>query len=155
MKSEPSTFSIDDLEKSPGGTDHWDGVRNYQARNFMRDDMKAGDRVLFYHSGKAPAVVGTMRVVRGGYPDATAQDPESDHFDPKSSPENPIWYMVDVRFEERFARPVPLKALRGVPALAGMQLLQRGNRLSILPVTRAQFDTILEMGRSSDASDGR
>lgn len=147
MKSEPGTFSIDDLESCPNGTDHWDGVRNYQARNFMRDDMRKGDRVLFYHSGKQPAVVGTMTVVREGYPDHTARDPDSDHFDPKSTQENPIWYMVDVRFESRFFRTVPLKQLRGVPALADMQLLKKGNRLSIMPVTRQEFETIVGLAR--------
>lgn len=146
MKSEPSTFSIEDLKNSPDSTDHWDGVRNYQARNFMRDDMKVGDRVLFYHSGKNPAVVGTMTVVRESYPDHTAQDPDSDHYDPKSTGENPIWYMVDVKFERIFPRPVPLKELRGIPALADMQLLKKGNRLSIMPVSRKAFERIASLG---------
>jgi predicted RNA-binding protein with PUA-like domain len=147
MKSEPTTFSIDDLKNSPGSADHWDGVRNYQARNFMRDDMKRGDRALFYHSGKHPSVVGTMTVLGKGYPDYTAQDPSGDHYDPKSTPDNPIWYMVDVRFDEAFSRPVPLKALREVPALADMLLLKRGNRLSVMPIAKDAFAIISKMGR--------
>ena len=112
----------------------------------MRDDMKQGDLALFYHSGKAPAVVGTVSVVREAYPDATAQDPESGGFDPRSTPDNPVWLMVDVRFESRFSRPVPLADLRRKPDLADMQLLRKGNRLSVMPVTRAAFETIVEMG---------
>ncbi len=147
IKSEPTTFSIDDLKNSPGSTDHWDGVRNYQARNFMRDDMKKGDRALFYHSGKQPSVVGTVTVLGKGYPDHTAQDPAGDHYDPKSTPNNPIWYMVDVRFDEAFPHAVSLKALRAVPALADMLLLKRGNRLSVMPIAKGDFDIISEMGR--------
>jgi predicted RNA-binding protein with PUA-like domain len=147
MKSEPGEYSLDDLKKEPDQTEHWDGVRNYQARNFMRDDMQVGDRVLFYHSGKKPEVVGTARVVRTGYPDHTAQDPKNNHFDPKSTPENPIWFMVDVKFESEFKAPLPLKALRDVPALKDMLLLRRGNRLSVMPVTKKDFDTIVKMGK--------
>ena len=145
MKSEPGEFSLEDLKNAPDRTDHWDGVRNYQARNFMRDEMRQGDRVLFYHSGKKPEVVGTARIARAGYPDHTARDPQSNHYDPKSSKENPIWYMVDVRFESAFANPIPLKALREVPALKNMFLLRKGNRLSIMPVTQKEFDTIVKM----------
>ena len=145
MKSEPGEFSLEDLQNAPDRTDHWDGVRNYQARNFMRDEMRQGDRVLFYHSGKKPEVVGTARIARAGYPDHTARDPQSNHYDPKSSKENPIWYMVDVRFESAFANPIPLKALREVPALKNMFLLRKGNRLSIMPVTQKEFDTIVKM----------
>jgi predicted RNA-binding protein with PUA-like domain len=147
MKSEPGEYSLDDLKKEPDQTEHWDGVRNYQARNFMRDDMQVGDRVLFYHSGKKPEVVGTARVVRTGYPDHTAQDPKNNHFDPKSTPENPIWFMVDVKFESEFKAPIPLKVLRDVPALKDMLLLRRGNRLSVMPVTKKDFDTIVKMGK--------
>jgi predicted RNA-binding protein with PUA-like domain len=146
MKSEPGAYSIDDLKAAPGGTDHWDGVRNYQARNFMRDEMKKGDRVLFYHSGKNPSVAGTATVVKPGYPDHTAWDPKSDHCDPKSSEENPIWYMVDVRFEQKFPRPVPLAELRKTEGLEKMMLLKKGMRLSIQPVTRREFDIIASMG---------
>ena len=145
MKSEPTTFSIDDLMACPDGIDHWDGVRNYQARNYLRDEIREGDRVLFYHSGKMPAVVGTARVVRKGYPDSTALDPQSEHFDPKSTPDNPIWYMVDIRFETRFHAPLPLTELRRFPALAGMHLLKKGMRLSIQPVTPSEFDFIVAL----------
>ena len=147
MKSEPGEYALEDLKNEPDQTEHWDGVRNYQARNFMRDDMQKGDRVLFYHSGKKPAAVGTARIVRTGYPDHTAWDPANKHFDPKSSPDNPIWYMVDIKFESEFAPPLPLKALREVPALKDMILLRRGNRLSVMPVTKKEFDTIVKMGK--------
>ena len=147
MKSEPGEFSIDDLKNAPGGVDHWDGVRNYQARNFMRDEMNKGDRVLFYHSGKNPAVVGTARVAREGYPDFTALDPKSGHYDPKSSKEDPRWYMVDVKFEKKFSRPVPLAELRTTPGLEGMMLLKKGMRLSIQPVTKREFDIVVSLGR--------
>ena len=143
MKTEPGTYSIDDLLAEPNQTDHWDGVRNYQARNFMRDAMTVGDKVLLYHSGKAPAVVGTGVIAREGYPDHTAWDPDGEHYDPKSSPDNPIWYMVDVRCEQKFAVPLPLKTLRGEEALVDMWLLRRGMRLSIQPVSRGEFDHII------------
>jgi predicted RNA-binding protein with PUA-like domain len=145
MKSEPGEYSIDDLMAQPGGVDHWDGVRNYQARNFMRDDMQVGDKVLFYHSGKKPSVTGTAEIARKGYPDHTAWDPESDHPDPKSTRENPIWYMVDLRFVSKFDVPLPLAALRKEPALKDMMLLKRGMRLSIQPVTRAEYNRILKL----------
>ena len=147
MKSEPTTFSIDDLMARPDQTDHWDGVRNYQARNFLRDEIRKGDRVLFYHSGKMPAIVGTATVVRKGYPDATAWDPKSGHFDPKSRPDNPIWYMVDIRFESKFNAPLPLAGLRRFPELAGMLLLKKGMRLSIQPVTQSEFEFIVALAR--------
>jgi predicted RNA-binding protein with PUA-like domain len=146
MKSEPGEFSIDDLKNAPNGTDHWDGVRNYQARNFMRDEMKKGDRVLFYHSGKNPSVVGTATVAREGYPDHTARDPQSGHYDPKSTEENPRWYMVDVKFEKKLARPVPLAELRKAPGLEKMMLLKKGMRLSIQPVSKQEFDIVVSMG---------
>jgi predicted RNA-binding protein with PUA-like domain len=148
MKSEPTAFAIDDLMACPDGTDHWDGVRNYQARNFLRDEIREGDRVLFFHSGKTPEVVGTARVVRNGYPDYTAWDPQSEHFDPKSTPDNPIWYMVDIRFEIRFNAPLPLAELRRFPALAGMLLLKKGMRLSIQSVTQSEFDFIVALDRA-------
>lgn len=143
MKSEPTEFSIEDLAAQPDQTDHWDGVRNYQARNFMRDEMQVGDGVLFYHSRTKPAVVGTATVVRAGYPDHTAWDPQSHHYDPKSTPENPIWFMVDIRFASRFKRPLPLAELRRIPGLENMTLLRRGNRLSVMPVTAKEFDIIV------------
>ena len=145
MKTEPGEYSLEDLKRQKHQTDHWDGVRNYQARNFMRDDMQVGDGVLFYHSGKKPAVVGTARIVRAGYPDHTAWDPKSDHYDPKSTPENPIWFMVDIRFESEFKHPLPLKALRNVPGLEDMILLRRGNRLSVMPVTPQEYARIVEL----------
>jgi len=148
MKTEPGTYSIDDLLAEPDQTDYWDGVRNYQARNFMRDEMKLGDKVLLYHSGKKPAVVGTAVIAREGYPDHTAWEPGSEHFDPKSSPEKPIWFMVDVRCTAKFTEPLPLKTLRGHKALAPMWLLRRGMRLSIQPVTAAEYDYILSIAKT-------
>ena len=144
MKSEPSAFSIEDLKNAPNGTDHWDGIRNYQARNLMRDEMKRGDRVLFYHSSADPmAVVGTARVVREAYPDHTALDPDSRYFDPKSTSENPRWVMVDIQFESQFAGPLTLAELRKLPQLHDMMLLKKGQRLSIQPVTEEEFGTIV------------
>lgn len=146
FKSEPESFSIDDLARAPNRTTCWDGVRNYQARNYLRDQVKNGDRVLFYHSSVEPAaVVGTAVVVRESYPDNTAWDKKSDHYDPKASPDNPIWQMVDIRLAQVFARRVTLEELRQVKPLAGMELLKRGSRLSIQPVTQNQFETILKM----------
>lgn len=142
MKSEPGVFSIDDLMKSPDKTTSWDGVRNYQARNFIRDEMKTGDLILFYHSGKNPSVVGIARVIKEGYPDDTAWDNQSDHFDPKSTPESPIWYRVDIQFNKKFSRPVSLKELRKIKELEDMMLLKKGIRLSVQPVTKKEFDII-------------
>lgn len=145
IKSEPDVFSIHDLAKAKGKTTPWEGVRNYQARNFLRA-MKQGDRALYYHSNADPsAVAGTVEIVREAYPDPTAWDPRSDYHDPKASPANPVWSMVDVRLVEIFAREISLDELRGVKALAGMELLRRGSRLSVQPVTRAQFDTIVRL----------
>jgi predicted RNA-binding protein with PUA-like domain len=149
MKSEPATFSLDDLRRAPHQTTCWDGVRNYQARNFMRDAMHTGDRVIFYHSGKQPAAVGTAEIVKAGYPDHTAWDPQSAHPDPRSTPDKPVWYMVDVHFTSAFAAPVSLQTLRATPSLADMLLLRRGNRLSLMPITRQEFDTIVKLGRKN------
>ena len=146
LKSEPGCYSIDDLAGEPDQTTTRSGVRNFQARNFLRDQMSEGDLALFYHSVTAPSAVGVMRVVRAGHPDETALDPADSHFDPRASPEKPLWYAVDVRFVRRFATPVPLAAMRVVPALSGMELLRKGSRLSVLPVTRAEFETICAMG---------
>ncbi len=144
IKSEPSAFSIEDLKNAPNGTDHWDGIRNYQARNLMRDEMKRGDRMLFYHSSADPmAVVGTAQVVREAYPDHTALDPDSKYFDPKSMSENPRWVMVDIKFESQFAVPLTLAELRKLPQLNDMMLLKKGQRLSIQPVTEEEFGTIV------------
>jgi predicted RNA-binding protein with PUA-like domain len=150
FKSEPSCFSLDDLKNRPDMTEPWDGVRNYQARNFLRDAIKAGDRVLFYHSNiPEPAVVGIAEVVRAGYPDFTALNPESEHFDPKSSVENPIWYMVDVRYVKACERPVTLESIKGNPLLAGMPLVKR-SRLSIQPVTPEEWRVILALSGTGD-----
>ncbi len=146
FKSEPSCFSFSDLQSRPHAVEHWDGVRNFQARNFLRDDIQSGDRVLFYHSSiPEPAVVGLCTVVRAGYPDHTALDPSSDHFDPKSTPDNPIWYMVDVKADRAIVPAVTLAAIRSNPLLSGMPLLNR-SRLSVQPVTEEQFHIILQMG---------
>ena len=144
VKTEPESFSIDDLAAAPDRTTCWDGVRNYQARNFMRDGMKLGDRILFYHSStQPPAVVGVAEVVREAYPDHTAWDKHDHHYDPKASPENPIWMMVDIQLVTKFARSLPLDELRQMPALAKMELLRRGSRLSVQPVTEKEFEAVL------------
>ena len=144
LKSEPDVFSLEDLKNCPNQTEPWDGIRNYQARNLMRDEMKVGDQAFFYHSRQAePAIVGTVRIVREAYPDHTSWDPSSKYFDEKSSPENPRWLMVDVQFESEFSRPVTLKELRSVPELKEMFLLRKGMRLSVQPVTEAEFQLIL------------
>jgi predicted RNA-binding protein with PUA-like domain len=142
IKSEPDVFSIHDLAKARNKTTHWEGVRNYQARNFLRA-MKKGDHALFYHSNATPsAVAGVVEIVREAYPDPTAWDAKSDYRDPKASPDNPVWSMVDVKLVAIYPREIPLDELRGVKALAGMELLRRGSRLSVTPVTPAQFRTI-------------
>jgi predicted RNA-binding protein with PUA-like domain len=129
------------------GIAEWDGVRNFQARNYLKNEIQEGDGVLFYHSSVKPmAVVGTARVVRAGYADHTAWDPNSEHPDPKSTSERPIWYMVDIAPTERFSRPVTLEAMRHEPRLAGMALLQRGMRLSVQPVTQEEWEVVRELG---------
>jgi len=149
LKTEPDSFSIRDLAASPGQATCWDGVRNYQARNFMRDDMQVGDRVLVYHSSvDPPGVAGTAIVVRPGYPDHTAQDPEDHHYDPKATVENPIWTMVDIRWERTFPELIPLDELRNIDALSDMELLRRGSRLSVQPVEKAEFEAILKLATS-------
>lgn len=142
LKSEPDVFSIRDLAKAKNKTTHWEGVRNYQARNFLRA-MKKGDRAIFYHSNaQPPAAAGIVEIVREAYPDPTAWDVKSDYHDPKASPDNPVWSMVDVKLVAIFPREIPLEELRGVKGLAGMELLRRGSRLSVTPVTAAEFRTI-------------
>lgn len=146
VKSEPDVFSIDDLAKSKNKTTCWDGVRNYQARNFIRDGMKKGDGVLFYHSNTDPmAVIGYCEVVKEGYPDHTQFDPEDKHFDPKSDPANPPWIMVDIKFVKKFKNPVTLADIKANPKLQKMRLVQRGNRLSVMPVEKKEWDEILKM----------
>lgn len=147
LKSEPDTFSFQNLCSSPRQTTAWEGVRNYQARNYMRDRMAIGDPVLFYHSScPQPAVVGLALVASPPYPDRTAFDPSSPYFDPKSCPESPRWILVDIRALEALPQPVPLSALRADPELEGMPLLQRGQRLSIQPVLPRHFQHILRLG---------
>ncbi|MDY0164554.1 EVE domain-containing protein [Desulfobotulus sp.] len=146
VKSEPSSFSIEDLAARPQQTEAWDGVRNYQARNYLRDHMKKGDLVLFYHSNiPIPAIVGLCMVTREGYPDPTAQDPSAAHPDPRSTPDNPIWYQVDLKLVRIFSRPAALHTLKQDPRLEGMLLLQKGNRLSVMPVSAAHFQSILTL----------
>ncbi len=152
FKSEPGAYSFSDLQNEEDRTAEWDGVRNYRARNLMRDQMKVGDRVLFYHSSTAvPAVVGTAHVVRESYPDDTAWEPGSRYYDPKASPDNPIWCMVDIQADEELPRPVTLKEIKANPRLEGMLLVRRGMRLSIQPVTQEEWDEILAMSRSGPA----
>ena len=145
MKSEPEAFSVDDLARSPRKTSCWDGVRNYQARNFMRS-MKVGDQVLFYHSNaNPPAVVGMAEVVRTAYPDPTQFDPNDSHYDPDSDPKQPRWDMVDIRFVRRFTTPMSLEGLRRERSLKHMELLRRGSRLSVQPVRRAEWVAIMAL----------
>ncbi|MGC9518097.1 MAG: EVE domain-containing protein [Desulfuromonadaceae bacterium] len=150
MKSEPEEFSIDDLKHRPKQTEPWDGVRNYQARNFMRDEMRNGDQAFFYHSScKTPGIAGIMEIVREGYPDHTAFDPESKHFDPKSDPEKPRWFMVDVKYARHTGRVISLAELKEHDELAGMKLLQKGNRLSVMPVSEHEWFYILGLENHS------
>ncbi len=149
MKSEPSSFSFNDLLNLPKKTDHWDGVRNYQARNTMQE-MKKGDRVLFYHSSTAPPhVVGIAEIAREAYPDHTAFDAKSKHHDPKSSPDNPRWFMVDVRAIKKLPATVPLADLKANPKLAKMLVVQKGQRLSVQSVTPAEYTEVLRMAGAS------
>jgi len=146
MKSEPSVFSIDDLKTMPDQTEHWDGVRNYQARNMMRDQMKVGDRAFFYHSScPVPGIVGLMEIVREGYPDHTAVDLDSKHFDEKSNPDKPRWFMVDVKYIRHTKRVIPLAELKAHAALENMPLVRRGNRLSLMPVSETEWHAILSI----------
>jgi predicted RNA-binding protein with PUA-like domain len=149
FKSEPETFSIDHLRACRNSTEHWDGVRNYQARNMLRDEVKQGDEVLFYHSNcSPPGIVGIAKVVKAGYPDFTAWDPRSDHFDPKTDPDKPRWFMVDVKFVRKFKRMITLDELKQNPKLESMLILRNGNRLSITPVTDGQCKAILKMAEA-------
>ncbi len=146
MKSEPGEFGIEDLESRPGQIEHWDGVRNYQARNMMRDEMKIGDLVFFYHSNcETPGIVGIARIAKEAYPDHTAFDPGNKHFDASSDPANPRWLMVDVRFVRKLKRTITLAELKDRTELEGLALIRRGNRLSIMPVEEAQWNFILSL----------
>lgn len=151
FKSEPSSYSIDDLAAEPDQTTFWDGVRNYQARNMLRDDIQVGDRVLFYHSNAKPiAVVGTCEVVRAAYPDHTAFDPDDHHYDPKSDPDDPTWVMVDVKLIQKFDTPVTRDMLKESEDLTEMMVLKRGSRLSIQPVTAAEWKAIHKLAGAKD-----
>ncbi|MBU0655227.1 MAG: EVE domain-containing protein [Gammaproteobacteria bacterium] len=144
MKSEPDAFGIDELEKV--GVEPWDGVRNYQARNMMRDQMQIGDGILFYHSNcEIPGIVGIAEVATTGYPDTTALNPEAKYYDPKSDPENPRWYKVDVKFVRKLKRTISLAELKEETALTDMPLVRKGNRLSVMPVSTQEWDHILGM----------
>ncbi len=148
IKSEPDAFSIDDLKNAENGTEHWDGVRNYQARNFMRDGMSKGDQVFFYHSNcKEPGIVGLAEIASdAAYPDHTAFDPKEKYFDPKSDPENPRWLMVDVRFLRKTRRLISLSEIKEhMEQLDGLALIRRGNRLSVMPVAKEHWNFILSL----------
>jgi len=147
FKTEPESFSIEDLKKSKNQTTFWDGVRNYRARNILRDEIKKGDGVLFYHSSTEPlAVMGYCKVVKEGYPDHTQFDPKNDHFDPKAKKDSPTWFMVDIKLVKEFKTPVTLDQIRANPKLKNITLIQRGNRLSVMPVSKNEFEEILRMG---------
>ena len=149
FKSEPTTFSFADLERAKDQTTFWHGVRNYQARNLLRDEIENGDGVLFYHSScTVPAVVGIAEVVREGYPDHTQFDPKSEYYDADAREDDPRWFMVDIRAERELERAVTLEEMREVPALREMKLLKRGMRLSVQPVTENEWKTILALGSS-------
>ena len=151
MKSEPDEFGLADLQSAPAQTAGWDGVRNYQARNMLRDDVAVGDRVLFHHSNAKPMIAAaTMEVLRAGYPDLTAFDPKEQHYDPKSDPDEPTWYMVDVQLLQQFPPPVTRDDLKRESALGQMMVLQRGSRLSIQPVTAAEWKTVHKLAGVKD-----
>lgn len=146
LKSEPTSYNIDHLQQEKNKTTGWDGVRNYQARNFMRDAMKKGDLAFFYHSNcKEPGIAGIVEVVGEAHPDLTALDPEDHHYDPKSTRENPRWVMVDVKFKQKFKHVISLQALRENPRLKDLLILRKGNRLSITPVTKKDWEAVIAM----------
>ena len=146
MKSEPDVFGIEDLKRCPEQTEPWDGVRNYQARNMMRDDMKVGDQVFFYHSNcDIPGIVGIAEVVKEGYPDHTARDPDCKYYDPKATEDNPRWFMVDIKFVKQFDQTISLKQLKEMQEIADMPLVRKGNRLSVMPVEKQHWDAIVSL----------
>ena len=150
MKSEPSVFSIDVLARAKDGTTRWDGVRNYQARNFLRDEMQVGDGVLFYASNATPSgVTGLAKIVKAGYPDATAWTKGHHYYDPDSTQDNPTWYMVDIGFVERFPMVVSLDTLKTTRGLEKMVVTQKGSRLSVQPVTKDEYDIVVRLGRKT------
>lgn len=147
MKSEPSCYSIDDLKRDK--VEPWDGIRNYQVRNMMRDEMQVGDRALFYHSnaGNETGIVGEMTIASKAYPDPTQFDPESDHPDPKSDPENPRWLLVDVKYASKFKHPVTLSEMKLDPRLEGVAVLKKGNRLSVMPISKKHYEYLVKLGQ--------
>ncbi|MCY7295778.1 EVE domain-containing protein [Alteromonas sp. a30] len=148
FKAEPAAFSIDDLAAMPEQTEHWDGVRNYQARNYLRDEIKVGDNVFIYHSScKNIGIAGLAEVVKSGYPDHTQFDPDSPYHDPKSDPENPRWYMVDVKFVEKFPSVLPLSKIKSEPAISELGVVKKGHRLSIMPVLQNEAEILLALAR--------
>ncbi len=147
VKTEPGCFSIDDLSAAPNKTTMWDGVRNYQARNFMRDDMRIGDPVLFYHSVTNTGIAGIAEVASAPYPDPSQWDPQDRHFDPASPADNPRWYLVDIRLLRKFREILPLGLLRKQPELGAMELLRKGSRLSIQPVSKKEYETVLSLAK--------
>ncbi len=150
MKSEPTSFSIHDLSNNPRKTTFWDGVRNYQARNMLRDQMQVGDLAFFYHSNCVPpGIVGIVEVVKSGYPDVTAFDPENHHYDPGSSPDRPRWYGVDIRLKTQFDTLISLETLRKCQRLENMALVRPGNRLSVMPVSQDEWNAVLELERTA------
>lgn len=154
LKTEPSTFGVDELERAPRRTTGWDGVRNYQARNMLRDQMKRGDRAFLYHSScEVPGIVGILEVVKEGYPDASAFDRKSPHYDPESERAKPRWFMVDVKLERRLARVITLEELRAHASdvLGEMVLLRPGNRLSVMPVSEREWRFILSLEKKPRA----
>ena len=147
FKSDPDEFSWKNLKESKNQTTFWDGIRNYHVRNFLRDEIKKGDGVLFYHSSSDPlAIMGTCEVVIEGYPDHTQFDSENDHYDPKADKKNPTWFMADIKLVKEFKKPVTLELIKSNPKLKNMKLIQRGQRLSIQPVTKEEWEEILKMG---------
>ena len=145
FKTEPDAFSIDDLANMPKQIEHWDGIRNYQARNFLRDDVKLGDLVFIYHSScKDVGIVGLAEVVKEGYVDHTQFDPESKYYDPKSAEDKPRWIMVDIQFKQKFKQVLPLKKIKQMPEITDIGLVQKGHRLSIMPVKQSEFEWLLE-----------
>lgn len=150
FKTEPNAFSIDDLANMPNQTEHWDGIRNYQARNFLRDQVKLGDRVFIYHSScKDVGIVGIAQVVREAYPDHTQFDPESKYYDPKSPVDNPRWVMVDIKFEEKFPNILPLKMIKSMSDIQQIGLVKKGHRLSIMPVLEQEFEALKQQAKKS------
>ncbi|MCW8108202.1 EVE domain-containing protein [Alteromonas ponticola] len=150
FKTEPDTFGIDDLYSRPNQTEPWDGVRNYQARNFLRDEVVVGDEVFIYHSScKVVGIAGIATVVKAGYPDETQFDPESNYFDPKANRSNPRWFRVDVKFKQRFTKVLPLKTIKALPQITQLGLVKKGHRLSIMPVPENEWQCLCNLAESN------